>query len=258
MKLIRLLGFCCFYCAVVLLAGCSGKPRAESSGSATKSEAAPSFFKVDPATAGTVTGIIRFTGKAPTPKLIDMRDDPACVTADHEKAYDESLVVDQKGGLANAFVYIKSGLEGKTFAIPAAPVILDQRGCMYRPHVLGIQTGQALRVVNSDPLTHHVQAQTNPKWGLNQPPRSSPVERRFIRSEVMIPVLCNIHSWMSAYIGVVNHPYFAVSKDDGSFEIDNLPPGKYTIAAWQEKLGTQEQQITVQPSGKAEANFTFK
>lgn len=192
------------------------------------------------------------------PKIIDMRDDPACVTADHGKALDESLVVDQKGDLANAFVYIKSGLEGKTFEIPTTPVTLDQSGCMYRPHVLGIQTGQALRVLNSDPLTHHVQAQTNPKWGLNQPPGSPPVERKFIRPQVMITVQCNIHSWMSAYIGVLNHPYFAVSKDDGSFEIDNLPPGTYTIAAWQEKLGTQEQQITVQPSGKVEANFTFK
>ena len=257
MKLIRWPGLCGFYCAVALLAGCSGKPRTESS-NVTKSEPAPSFFKVDPATSGTVTGVIRFTGTRPTPKIIDMRDDPACVAADRGKALDESLVVDQKGDLANAFVYIKSGLEGKTFEIPATPVTLDQSGCMYRPHVLGIQTGQALRVLNSDPLTHHVQAQTNPKWGLNQPPGSPPVERRFIRQEVMIPVKCNIHSWMSAYIGVLNHPYFSVSKDDGSFEIDNLPPGTYTIAAWQEKLGTQEQRITVQPSGKVEANFTFK
>jgi hypothetical protein len=256
MRPIHLLNLCC---AAALLAGCSGNVTTERS-SVAKSEPAPVFFKVDPATAGTVTGTIRFRGKRPVPKLIDMSEEPACVEAHHGKAYDESLVVGKSGGLANAFVYIKSGLQGKTFAIPPTPVVIDQSGCWFRPRVMGIQTGQILQVVNSDPVTHniHPMAEINREWNHSQGAGDPPIARKFIKPEIMIPVKCNIHSWMHAFIGVLDHPYFAVSKDDGSFEIKNLPPGTYTVAVWQEKLGTQEQQLTVPPQGTAEANFTFK
>jgi plastocyanin len=259
MRLIRLLNLCCLCCAGMLIAGCSAKTKTEPA-NAVKSEPAPSFFKVDPATAGTVTGTIRFVGKRPAPKLIDMSDDPACVEAHHGKAHEESLVVDRKGDLANAFVYVKSGLEGKSFEIPAAPVTIDQRGCWFRPRVMGIQVGQALEVINSDPVTHniHPMAQINREWNHSQGAGDPPIARKFTKQEIMIPVKCNIHSWMHAFIGVLNHPYFAVSADDGSFEIKNLPPGTYTIAVWQDKLGTQEQQVTVAPLAKAETNFTFK
>jgi plastocyanin len=193
--------------------------------------------------------------------LIDMNEaDPACVEAHHGKAYDESLVVNQKGELANAFVYIKSGLETRHFEIPATPVTIDQRGCWFRPRVMGIQTGQVLEVINADPMTHniHPMAQINREWNHSQGSGDPPLARKFTQPEIMIPVKCNIHSWMRAYIGVLNHPYFAVSGKDGSFEIKNLPPGTYTIAVWQERLGTQEQQIIVNPLGKTEANVTFK
>ena len=241
-------------CAAVLLAGCSKKPPAP------ESQAAPIYFQVDPATAGTVTGTIRYKGKRPAPKAIDMSEEPACVEAHHGKAYDESLVVSKSGGLANAFVYVKSGLEGKTFAIPSTPVTIDQSGCWFHPRVLGIQTGQTLQVVNSDPVTHNIHplAEVNRAWNHSQGAGDPPIARRFIKPEIMIPVKCNIHSWMHAFIGVLPYPYFAVSQDNGSFEIRNLPPGTYTIAVWQEKSGTQEQQITVTPHGSAEANFTFK
>jgi Carboxypeptidase regulatory-like domain len=246
-------------CAAALLAGCSAKNKTEPPPIA-KSQPSPVYFKVDPETAGTVTGHIFFKGKRPAPKPIDMSEEPACVEAHHGKAYDESLVVNRKDGLANVFVYVKAGLEGKTFAIPADPVTIDQNGCWFRPRVLGIQTGQVLKVVNSDPVTHniHPMAAVNREWNHSQGADDPPLARRFLKPEIMIPVKCNIHSWMHAFIGVLDHPYFAVSNQDGAFAIKNLPPGAYTIAVWQEKLGTQEQQITVPPRGKTEANFTFK
>jgi plastocyanin len=246
-------------CVGLLLAGCSGKVKTEQPNVA-KSEPAPILFKVDPATSGSVTGTIRYKGARPVPKQIDMSEEPACVEAHHGKAYDESLVVSRSGALANAFIYVKSGLEGKIFAIPPTPVTIDQSGCWFRPRVMGIQTGQTLQVINSDPVTHniHPMAEINREWNHSQGAGDPPIARRFIKPEIMIRIKCNIHSWMHAFIGVLDHPYFSVSKDDGSFEIKNLPPGTYTIAVWQEKLGTQEQQVTVAPHGSVEANFTFK
>jgi Polysaccharide lyase family 4, domain II len=259
MKLSRWINHCCLSCAIVLTAGCSAKPKTEPA-SGPVAQPAPSFFKVNPATATSLTGTIRFTGKRPIAKKIDMSEDPACVEARHGKAYDESLVIDRKGSVANAFIYVKTGLEGKTFEVPTSPVTIDQSGCWFRPRVLGIQTSQTLQVINSDPVTHniHPMAEVNREWNHSQGPGDAPLNRRFVKPEVMIRVKCNIHSWMHAFIGVLNHPYFAVSKDDGTFEIKNLPPGTYTIAVWQEILGTQQQQITVTPHNNAVTNFTFK
>jgi plastocyanin len=218
------------------------------------------YFKVDPETAGTVTGQILYKGKRPAAKAIDMSEEPACVEAHKGKAFDESLVVNRKGDLANAFIYIKTGLEGKTFEVPADPVTIDQKGCWFHPRVLGIQVGQVLKVINSDPVTHniHPMAQVNREWNHSQGAEDPPLARKFLKPEIMIRVKCNIHSWMHAFIGVLDHPYFAVSNEDGTFEIRNLPPGAYTLAVWTETLGTQEQQLIVPPHGKAEANFTFK
>jgi plastocyanin len=259
MTLRRLFQSCCFGCAVSLIVGCSGKAKTNPPASSI-TQPAPSYFKADPATAGSISGSIHFAGKKPARKLVDMSSDPACVEAHHEKAYDESLMVSSNGSLGNAFVYIEKGLEGKTFEVPSAPVTIDQRGCWFRPRVLGVQTGQVLQVINSDPVTHniHPMAEINREWNHSQGPGDAPLHRKFLKPEIMIKVKCNIHSWMHAFIGVVEHPYFAVSKEDGSFEIDNLPPGTYTLAVWQENLGTQEQQITVAPHGNAVAKFTFK
>jgi plastocyanin len=189
-----------------------------------------------------------------------MSGDPACVEAHHGKAYDESLVVNANGTLANVFVYVKSGLGGKVFEVPSTPVTIDQKGCWFHPRVLGIQTAQTLEVINSDPVTHniHPMAQINREWNHSQGQGDAPLARRFLKPEVMIRVKCNIHSWMHAFIGVVDHPYFAVTGAGGTFEIPNLPPGDYVIEAWHETLGTQQQKITVTPAGKIEADFTFK
>src|SRR3984885_2733492 len=235
MRLRHLFQCCCFGCAVSLIVGCSGKAK-DNQPVSSISQPAPSFFKVDPSTAGSITGSIRFVGKKPARKMIDMGSDPACVEAHHGKAYDESLVVGSNGSLGNAFVYIEKGLEGKKFEVPSTPVTIDQRGCWFRPRVLGVQTGQILQIVNSDPVTHniHPMAEVNREWNHSQGPGDAPLNRKFLKPEIMIKVKCNIHSWMHAFIGVVEHPYFAVSKDDGSFEINNLPPGTYTLAVWQE------------------------
>jgi hypothetical protein len=217
-------------------------------------------FHPDPATVGSVSGSIRFSGKMPAAKPIDMSEDPACVAAHHGKPVDESLLVSPKGGLANAFVYVKSGLEGKRFDTPSAPATIDQNGCWFRPRVLGIQTSQMLQVVNSDPVTHniHPMAQINREWNHSQGAGDAPLARKFIKPEVMIRVKCNIHSWMHAFIGVVDNPYFAVSKEDGSFTIENLPPGTYTLGIWHEDLGTEERTITVAPHQIARLDLTLK
>lgn len=244
---------------MVALAGCSGTAT-KAPETAKPAAAAPVYFKVDPGTAGTLKGTIKYQGRKPTRKAIDMSGDPACVEAHHGKAYDESLVVNSNGTLANVFVYVKRGLEGKTFEVPAAPVTIDQRGCWFRPRIIGIQTGQPLSVTNSDPVTHNIHplAQINREWNHSQGQGDAPLARKFIKPEVMIRVKCNIHSWMRAYIGVLDHPFFAVTGTDGAYEIKNLPPGDYVIEAWQENLGTQEQNISVAPSGKVETDFTFK
>ena len=244
---------------LVMVGGCTRK--AQEPASTAKVVPAPNYFKVDPATAASVTGTIHFTGKRPAAgAAIDMSNEPACVEAHHGKAHDESLMVGSKGQLANAFVYVKSGLEGKTFAVPSAPIVIDQSGCWFHPRVMGIQVGQVLQVVNSDPVTHniHPMAEVNREWNHSQGAGDPPLARKFVKPEIMIPVKCNIHSWMHAWIGVVDSPYFAVSDEDGSFTISNLPPGTYTLAVWQEKLGTQEQTVTVGAQAKATANFTFK
>jgi plastocyanin len=189
-----------------------------------------------------------------------MSGDPACVEAHGGKAYDESVVVNPNGTLANVFIYVKSGLEGKTFQVPDALVTIDQKGCWFHPRVLGIQVGQKLSVINSDPVTHniHPMAQINREWNHSQGQGDPPLSRKFLKPEIMIRVKCNIHSWMHAFIGVVDNPYYAVTGTDGTFQLPNLPPGDYVLEAWHEKLGTQQIKVTVPASAKIESGFTFK
>jgi plastocyanin len=240
--------------AMVVLAGCSRPPE-------TKPVAKEIvYFKVDPATAGTVSGRILFTGKAVPGKKIDMSEDPQCNKLHKSSVMDQAVAVNKNGGLANVFVYIKGGLEGKKFAPPSFAAVMDQKGCWFEPRVLGIQTGQEFDVTNSDPVTHniHPRAHANREWNQSQAEGSPPLQRKFMQREIMIRVKCNIHNWMHAWIGVVDNPYFAVTGSDGTFELKNVPPGEYTIEAWQEDLGVEEQRVTVGPAGKSEIAFTFK
>ena len=247
----------CALLTTLLATGCkSAVPTPQSPAPAPQ----PVYFHPDPTTAATVTGTVTYTGPHPAPKLIDMSEDPACVSAHKTKAYDESLLVSPNKGLANAFVYIEKGLEGKTFETPQTPVVIDQRGCWFHPRVLGLQTNQTLQIVNSDPVTHniHPMATTNREWNHSQGPGDPPFNRRFPRPEVMIPVKCNIHGWMHAYIGVLDHPYFAVTDAKGAFTLPNLPPGTYTLTTWHEKLGVLSQTITVSPSARQIVDVAYK
>lgn len=247
------------FLTVTSLLGCKSADKVATP-AATAVQPAVQYFKVDEGHVGSIKGTIRFAGKKPVAKLIDMSEDPACVEAHKVKAYDESLLVSRDGSIANAFVYIEKGFEGKTFETPTTPVVIDQRGCWFRPRVMGIQTGQPLQVVNSDPVTHniHPMAAVNREWNHSQGPGDEPILRKFPKTEVMIPVKCNIHSWMHTFIGAVDNPYFAVSGEDGSFTLPKLPPGTYTLAVWQEKLGTQKKQIEVTEGHDSVASITYK
>jgi hypothetical protein len=207
---------------------------------------------------GTLTGKVAFQGTAPARKKIDMSNEAACAAKHAGGAFFEDVVVND-GTLQNVFVYVKSGLGDKGFAPPSAPVELDQNGCLYVPHVLGLMAGQNLVVKNTDPTNHniHPTPKNNREWNESQPPGGAPITKTFPREEVMIPVKCNQHPWMKSYIGVLKHPFHAVSGKDGTFEIKGLPPGSYEIEAWHETYGAQTAQVTVGAKETKAVEFTF-
>jgi hypothetical protein len=172
----------------------------------------------------------------------------------------EEVLVSGDGGLRNAFVYVKAGLPDRQWPAPAEPAKLDQKGCIYNPHVLGVMVGQEIEISNSDPTNHNIHPlpKVNREWNESQAPGSDPRRKSFPREEIMMPVKCNVHPWMRTYINVVSHPFFAVSGDDGSFTIKGLPPGEYTLEAVHEKLGTQEFKVKVGAKETGKADFTFK
>jgi hypothetical protein len=172
----------------------------------------------------------------------------------------ELLVVGPGNGLKNVFVYVKDGLGARTYAVPTTPVMLDQKGCRYIPHVFGVQVGQPVQIANSDPTLHNVNSapQNNRGFNFGQSPSTPAVTRTFDKPEIGVPFRCDVHTWMNAYAGVVAHPFFAVTADDGTFEIKGLPPGTYTIEAWHEQLGTQTQSVTVDGKTAAKVSLAFK
>ena len=213
-----------------------------------------------PADASTsLKGTVKFEGAAPKPSRIEMSADPLCAKARSTPAATEDIVVGADGGLANVVVYVSDGLSSHSFPPPEQPATLEQKGCQYRPHVLALQANQKLEVVNSDETTHniHPTPNNNREWNMSQP-HGVPLEQSFAREEIAIPVKCNVHPWMRGYIAVFKHPYFAVTDKNGGFELKNLPPGTYTITAWQEKLGTQIQKVTVAAGESKPLDFAFK
>ena len=213
---------------------------------------------------GQIKGAINFTGTAPEPKPISMDADSACAQSNPDPRTEDVVVKD--GKLGNVFVYIKDGktAEGKnitgfTFEVPATEVNLDQKGCRYVPHVLGLMAGQKLRVTNSDPTAHnvHPSPKSNKEWNQSQPAGAPPIIQTFTRAEVVVPVKCNQHPWMKANVGVLKHPLFAVSGENGAFEITGVPPGTYTVATWHEKYGEKTQSVTVGAKEIKTQDFTF-
>jgi len=220
-------------------------------------KAAPDAKKVDPATAGTITGKVLFEGAAPENPILKMSSDSACGTTETRA---ETYVVDN-GGLKNVFVYVKDGLGNKyIFDTPTEPVKLDQKGCHYVPHVVGVRTTQPLEISNSDATLHNVHGlpKDNREFNQGQPIQGVKNTVTFDTAEVLIPFKCDVHAWMNAYVGVVDHPYFAVTGDGGKFELRGLPPGTYSIEAVHEKLGRQAQSITLGDKDSKELSFTFK
>ncbi|GGH15867.1 carboxypeptidase regulatory-like domain-containing protein [Silvibacterium dinghuense] len=219
---------------------------------------AQNYVSIDPATAGTISGTIHYEGKPPARIPIDMGQDPACTFADANLT--EQYVV-HNGGLANVFLYVKSGLGDKVYAIPTSPVVMDQKGCRYTPHVVGLRVGQPIKFTNSDNTMHNVHMTptlgTNQAADLSEPPNDAGETRVLSSPELMIPVRCNNHPWMEAFINVIDNPFYAVSDTDGHFTIHGLPPGTYTIEAVHEVLGKQTATVTVASQQTATANFTF-
>lgn len=209
---------------------------------------------------GQVKGKALFTGEAPKRRKVDMGSDPAChALHKDEPLRDESMLIGEKGELGNVFVWISKGLEGQKFEPPKEPAELDQKGCTYVPHVLGLQVGQKLHIKNADPVTHNVHsfAKKNKAFNSSQQSGGKDIEQTFDKEEVLMQIKCDIHGWMSTYVGVVEHPFFAVTKADGSFEIPNLPVGEYTLSAKHEALGLQKTQIKVTEGGTFETSFSF-
>ncbi len=212
-----------------------------------------------PPSATTLKGTVKFQGTVPKPTHIDMSADPKCAQAHSTGAMTEEIEADSKGDLENVVVYVSQGLGDAKFDPPQQPAVIEQKGCMYMPHVIAIRANQSLNVVNADATTHNIHPSPNNNREMNQSqPPGVPLTLTFAREEIAIPVKCNIHPWMRSYIAVFKHPFFAVTGKDGSFEIPNLPPGNYTITAWHEKLGTSFQRITVSDSETKTLEFVFK
>jgi plastocyanin len=214
---------------------------------------------VDPLTAGVISGRVLFQGEAPVMPVIDMSSNPQCERQHHTPQRAEVVVVNSNGTLRNVFVWIKAGLPRARWTPPVESAKLDQKGCVYSPHVLGIMEGQQLEILNSDPVNHNVHAESaiNPPWNESEPPRAEHKYKRFDSQEVLFPVTCSVHPWMRSYIGVSPHPFFAVTGDDGTFILRGVPPGTYTIEAVHEKYGRKEGKVTVAPTGSATLDFSY-
>jgi plastocyanin len=244
----------------VVSAACGGgnQEQAPASSGSAAGGAAPAA-SVDPATAANITGTIKLEGEAPKPEGIKMNADPVCMREGKGQTT-EFIVTGDGGALQNVFVYVKDGLGNRTFSAPQQSVVLDQKGCHYRPHVFGVMVGQPLEIINSDPTLHNIHAipKANQEFNTGQPIQGMKFNHTFTAKEVMVPFKCDVHGWMNAYAGVLDHPFFATTDASGKFEIKGLPPGDYTVEAWHEKLGTQGQKITVGAKESKEANFAFK
>ncbi|HEY3219171.1 MAG TPA: carboxypeptidase regulatory-like domain-containing protein [Gemmatimonadales bacterium] len=212
------------------------------------------------AAGGTITGKVKFTGTAPRNPAIDMSEEAACKAKYTTTPTEENVMAGPANALSNVFVYVSAGVPaGQTFPAPATPVVLDQSGCRYHPHVFGVMVGQNIEIRNSDPLLHNIKAiaKKNRPFNVSQPTAGMTKTVTFTAPEVMVNLECNVHGWMHAYAGVRPDPFYAVSGPDGSFSIKGLPPGTYTVEAWHEKFGTQTATVTIAGTESKTANFTF-
>lgn len=250
---------------VAALAGCSKKAEPPKSDSATATPGTGTATPVPAVPTGptvTLSGSIHFEGAPPERKPIKMSADETCKKQHTAAVLSEDVIVGSSGGLKNVFVSVKSGLVGKPFAVPAGAVVLDQKGCMYSPHVWGVVANQTVRIRNSDPTLHNVHgipASGNDEFNVGMPRQDMEITRVF-KEAGAVRFKCDVHPWMLSFGHVMTHPFFAVSDDNGAYAIENLPPGQYVVEAWQEKLGAQNATITVGEGGATTQtlDFTFK
>ena len=256
---------CAAIMSLAIAAGCGSggggaeKPPATHGGGTPPPAAQPA---PTPAAGGgqsvTLAGSVKLEGTAPARSPLKMNADAVCAKAHTTAALSQDAVVDANGMVQWVFVYVKSGLEGQEFETPADPVVFDQHGCVYQPHVFGIMVNQPLKILNSDPTLHNIHAlPAKGEFNLGMPRQGMEFTKSFVQPEVMVKIKCDVHPWMGAYAGVLTHPFHAVTDASGKFSIPNLPAGQYTIEAWHEKFGTQTQTVTVGATPTQELNFTF-
>jgi plastocyanin len=238
--------------SLVIAGACSREKQATSAGPA------PNAKRVDESKAATIMGRVTIEGAVPENPPIKLSADPYCERENPNGATFENFVLNE-GGLENVFVYVKDSLD-YYFELPTETVKLDQQGCRYRPHVLGVRVGQKLAIANSDDTLHNLHAlgKVNGEWNRSQALKNVVDEKVFTSREVMVPFKCDVHNWMHAYVGVMDHPYFAVTHAGGKFELKNLPAGTYTVEAWHEKLGSQTLSVTLGEKDVKDLTFTFK
>ncbi len=202
-------------------------------------------------------GIVHWSGTAPTREKISMDADPVCQQQHAQAAYKEDVIVNN-ATLGNVLVYLKEGVSG-SYSAPSTPVVLNQAGCMYKPHVAGIRVNQPLQIVNSDSTLHNINAKptANRPFNVAQPVQGMKTDKTFTKPEVMVKFKCNVHPWMNAYLGVLEHPFFAVTGEDGSFTIAGVPDGTYVLEAWHEVYGAKTQNVTVSGGRVSPVEFTF-
>jgi hypothetical protein len=205
-----------------------------------------------------VRGSVKFTGTAPAQERIKMDADPVCKGLHAEPVTSQEVVVNPNGTLRWVMVYVKDGLGGRTFPTPAAPVVLDQRGCQYEPHVFGMMANQGVKILNSDATLHNIHPlpKVNKAFNVGMP-KPGEIMKNFETPEDPFHIKCDVHKWMSSYCGVFNHPYFSVTDANGAFELKGLPAGTYKIVAWHEKYGTQEMDVTVGDGESKAVDFSF-
>lgn len=212
---------------------------------------------LDPTSLGSIAGVVRFDGTPPAVTMITVSG-PGCAEQ-HQGPVPRGDVLVHDGLVENAFVYIKSGLGDRVFAVPTTPVTLDQQGCLYHPRVVGAQVGQPIRFLNSDATLHNVHGSPTQSagWNFGMAVKGSERTIRIDKPEVMVSVRCDVHPWMQAWIGVLDHPYFAVTGADGRFVLRDVPPGDYVVEAWHERFGTREARVSITPKGTGTATFTL-
>ena len=246
--------------AVLPVLACGGGSQESSSAPPATTAAQPGKAAPAAPAAGTTTisGKVSFDGTAPAPEKIKTSADPKCQQM-HPQGMEKRVVDVTGGGLANVFVWLKSGVTG-TYPPPTEPVLLDQQGCEYHPHIITVRTGESVTIRNSDDTLHniHPRPAVNKEFNIGQARKGMEASRTFDKQEVLIPVGCDVHPWMRSFIAVVDHPFYAVTKADGTYEIKNVPPGDYEVEVVHEKLKNQSQKVSVKANTPAKADFTFK